>query len=144
MRPPICDGAAAGLVAGAVSGLPSTALALLRGEDPLEAARAAGALVLPRETRTAALLAAAVPVHLAISLGWGAVLARVLPRRRTVPLGAAAGLAIMVLDLGVVGRQRHRIRALRALPQLADHVAFGAGAAFVIERRRAAPIRRVV
>ena len=72
----------AGLVAAVVSGAPSTAIAFARGEDILEGARAAGTLLLPRETRTLPLLAAAVPVHLALSLGWALVLERVLPRAR--------------------------------------------------------------
>ena len=58
------------------------------------------------------LLLAAVPVHLALSLGWALLLARVLPRRHTVAWATAAGLAIAALDLGVVGRRFPRIRAL--------------------------------
>ena len=109
-----------------LSGLPSTAITLARGEDVLEGARAAGAILLPSERRTGVLLAAAAPVHLALSLGWAAALAPVLPRDRRGPVyGAAAGLAIAALDLGVIGR---RIPAIRALPQgrqWADHVAYG-------------------
>ena len=119
------DALHAGLVAAAVSGVPSTTIALARGDDLLEGARAAGALLLPRETRTLALLAAAVPVHLALSLGWAVVLDRALPRGRERVGGVLAGLAIAALDLGVIGR---RIPAIRALPQgrqWADHVAFG-------------------
>ena len=116
------------LVAGAagatLAGLPSTAVTLARGEDVLEGARAAGAIVVPR-ARPAAQLAAAVPVHLALSFGWAAVLAATLPQGREPECGALAGLAIAALDLGVIGR---RIPAIRALPQgrqWADHVAFG-------------------
>jgi hypothetical protein len=76
-------------------------------------------------------------VHLALSLGWGVVLALALPRRRTVPAGAAAGLAIALLDLGVMGRRLPLVRALHTLPQVADHVAFGAVMAAVVARRRA-------
>jgi hypothetical protein len=113
----------AGLLGAAVSGLPSTVVALARGESLLDGARATGAIVLPRETRTPVLLAAAVPVHLGLSLGWAAVIAR-LPRQGAI-FGALAGLAIAGLDLGVIGR---RIPAIRALPQKrqwADHVAYG-------------------
>src|SRR5829696_7425585 len=129
------DGAVAGLVAGTLSGLPSTAIALLRGEDPLEATRAAGALLFPAETRTSRLLAGAVPVHLGLSLGWGVVLDRLLPRRRAVGLGALAGLGIAALDLGSVGRRYPRIRSLRPLPQIVDHIAFGTLAGLVLSRR---------
>ena len=113
----------AGLVGAAVSGVPSTVVTLARGESLLDGARAAGAIVLPREQRTAVLLAAAVPVHLGLSVGWAFALAA-LPRRG-LAAGVAAGLVIAALDLGVIGR---RIPAIRALPQgrqWADHVAYG-------------------
>lgn len=129
------DGLAAGAVAAIPSGLPSTLHALLTGRDPLEATTAAGSILLPREQRTPVLVAAAVPVHLALSLGWGVVLARTL-RRPTLPRGIAAALAIAALDLGVVGRRFPRVRALPLLPQLADHAVYGAVAAAVLQRRR--------
>jgi hypothetical protein len=113
----------AALIGAAASGLPSTLVTLARRESLLDGARAAGAIVLPRETRTPVLLAAAVPVHLGLSLGWAVVIAR-LPRQGAI-FGALAGLVIAALDLGVIGR---RIPAIRALPQgrqWADHVAFG-------------------
>jgi hypothetical protein len=126
----------AGLIAAAVSGLPSTAIALARGDDVLDGARAAGAMLLPRETRTLPLLAAAMPVHLALSLGWAVVLDRVLPPGRERLGGLAGGLAIAALDLGVIGR---RIPAIRALPQprqWADHAAYGLAVGTVLARRR--------
>jgi hypothetical protein len=127
----------AGLVAAVASGAPSTAWTLLRGEDLLDGARAAGAIVLPRERRTPVLLAAAVPVHLGLSVGWAAVLGAVLPRGAEPAGGALAGLAIAALDLGVIGR---RIPAIRGLPQgrqWADHVAFGLAVGLVLRARRA-------
>ena len=98
--------------------------ALVTGRDPLEAAYAAGTVLLPRETRPVRLLAAAVPVHLALSLGWTVALDRAGVRgaRR----GALAGLAVAALDLGVLGLRFPRIRSLPLIPQLADHAAFGA------------------
>jgi hypothetical protein len=112
----------AGLAGALLSGVPSTAVALWRGEDVLDGARAAGRIVLPRETRTPVLLAAAVPVHLGLSLGWAAVLDAI----DAGPLrGLAAGMGIAALDLGVIGR---RIPAIRDLPQprqWADHAAYG-------------------
>jgi hypothetical protein len=128
----------AGLAGAALSGMPSTAVTLLRGEDLLDGAVAAGSIVLPRERRTGVLLAVAVPVHLALSLGWAVVLDRVLPRRREPLLGALAGLAIAAIDLGVIGR---RIPAIRALPQgrqWADHVAYGLAVGIVLHARRRA------
>ena len=127
---------AAGLVAAAVSGVPSTAWTLLRGEDLLESGRAAGAIVLPREDRTPVLLAAAVPVHLGLSVGWALVLGAVLPRRAEPVLGTLAGAAIAALDLGLIGR---RIPAIRALPQgrqWADHLAYGLAVGLVLRARR--------
>jgi hypothetical protein len=126
----------AGLFAAAVSGLPSTAIALARGDDVLEGARAAGALLLPRETRTLPLLAAAVPVHLALSLGWAAVLERALPRGREPAWGIAGGLAIAALDLGVIGRRLAPIRALPQPRQWLDHAAYGLAVGTVLARRR--------
>jgi hypothetical protein len=135
------DGLAAGAVAAVVSGVPSTVWALKAGGDPLEATLAAGSLLLPRETRRSRLVAAAVPVHLALSLSWGVVLARLLPERRTVAAGTAADLAIAALDLWVLGRRFPRVRALPTLPQLADHAAYGATVGAVLGRRRRAIMR---
>jgi hypothetical protein len=106
----------------------------------LDGARAAGAILLPRERRTPVLIAAAVPVHLALSFGWALVLERLLPRGAEPLTGAVAGLGIAALDLVVIGR---RIPAIRALPQgrqWADHVAYGLAVGVVLRlRRRAAP-----
>ena len=124
----------AALVAATASALPSTLIALASGGDPLAATIAAGSIVLPRETRRTRLVAAAVPVHLALSLGWTALLAQTPPRRRPGLAGATWGLAIAALDLGVIGRHFARIRALPLLPQLADHAVFGATAGWALAR----------
>ena len=138
----ISDGLVAGGAGAVLSGAPSTLHALATRADPLEATLAAGTLVLPRERRPLPLLLVALPLHTAISLGWGVVLALALPPRRAVGAGALAGLAIAALDLGVVGRRYPRIRALATWPQVADHVAFGAVVGAVVARRRA-PRREV-
>ncbi len=130
------DGLWAGAAAGVLSAIPSTLHAVLTGGDPLAATRAAGALLLPREQRPTVLALAAVPVHAALSVAWGMALAVALPERRTVAAGAAAGLAVAALDLGVIGRGVPPIRALPVLPQVADHLAFGAVVGAVIARRR--------
>jgi hypothetical protein len=137
-RAPLADALAAGAVAAAVSGAPSTLHALLTGRDPLEASLAAGTLLLRGEQRPARLLPAAAVAHVALSLGWAVVLARVLPRRRAPGAAAAAGLAIATLDLGLVGRRFERIRALPLVPQALDHVAYAVTVAAVLERRRGA------
>lgn len=130
----VADAVVAGSVAAVVSGVPSTAHALLAGHNPLEASLAAGTLLLPHEQRRAPLLAAAMLAHGLLSLGWALVLALLLPR--TIGAAALAGLAIAALDLGVVGRRFPRIRALPLLPQVLDHVAYAATVALVLRARR--------
>jgi hypothetical protein len=135
----------AGFAGAALSGIPSTVHALVTRRDVLAGARAAGAMLLPRERRTARLVAAAVPVHLALSLGWAAVLAPLLPRGAEVPTGVAGALAIAALDLELIARRRFpAVRALPQAPQWADHVAFGAAVGAVLAwRRPAGPPRPV-
>jgi hypothetical protein len=130
---PTRDAFAAGAWAAVLSGVPSTAHALARRRDVLEATRAAGSLLLPRETRTLPLVAAAVPVHVALSLGWALALERL--GVRGAGRGAAAGLVIAAVDLGAVGRRFPRIRALPLAPQLADHVLYGTIVGTVLARR---------
>ena len=123
----------AGLAGAVLSGAPSTTYALAARESLLEGALAAGTILLPRERRTAPLLASATVAHLALSLGWAAVLARVLPRGRRRRWAPAAGLAIAALDLGVVGRRIPAIRALAPGPQVADHVAYAVAVAVALD-----------
>jgi hypothetical protein len=118
--------------AAVLSGAPSTLHALATGRDPLAATAAAGSILLPHETSRIRLVAAAVPVHVAVSLGWTLALDRA--GVRTARVGALAGLAIAALDLGVAGRCFPRVRALPLLPQLADHALIGAIAARLLQR----------
>jgi hypothetical protein len=129
------DGLVAGAVAAVVSGAPSTLHAFATRSDPLEATLAAGTLLAPRERRPLPLLLAATVAHLTLSFGWALLLAAILPRRRTVTYATLAGLAIAALDLGVVGRRYPRIRALPVLPQVLDHVAYGATVGAVLRLR---------
>jgi hypothetical protein len=119
-----------------LSGIPSTVIAVARGDDPLEATLAAGSILVPDERHKPLRLAAAVPVHAALSVGWGVVLSALLPRRATIAWGAVAGLGIAALDLGVIGPRFARINALPLGPQIADHVAYGAVVGAVLHRRR--------
>ena len=73
-------------------------------------------------------------IHLGISVICAEALARTLPRRHPVAWGAAAGLIIGVVNIGLIGRRFAAIRALGFIPQLADNVAFGAVFAFVVDR----------
>jgi hypothetical protein len=130
----VIEGTAA---AALLSALPSTLISLRRHRsvlgatgDLLDATRAAGTLLPPGRPG----LAAGTVVHFAISAGCGALLARTLPQRCSVICGAAAGLAIGVVNLVVIGRRFPRIRALPLAPQLADNVAFGIVFALVTDR----------
>jgi hypothetical protein len=127
---------AAGCAGALLSGVPSTAVTLLKHESLLGGATAAGTILLRDERRTLPLLAAAVPVHLALSFGWAAILTAVLPRRATVPAAVAGGLAIAALDLEVIGRAFPAIRALPQGRQWADHAAYGLAVGVVVRRRR--------
>lgn len=110
----------AATVAGTVSGAPSTVHAVLTGRSPLAAARAAGALLgKPSLVRGAI-------AHVAITVWWVSVLAAVLPRGRELPGAVVAAVGIHGLDLGVIGRRIGPIAELPQLPQLLDHLAFGA------------------
>ncbi len=129
------DGVVAGAIAGAISGAPSTLWALATGRDPLESVRAAGSILVPN-AGPLRLVAAAAATHAGLSLGWGVVLSALLPRRRPVLLGALAGAVIAILDLGIVGRHIPRVRALPSVPQVADHLLYGATVGVVLERRR--------
>ena len=102
----------------------------------LEAGRAAGAMLLPHERRTAILLAAAVPVHLAISIGWAAVMATALPRGREPAWGIVGGMVIATLDLALIGRRIPSIATLPQGRQWADHAAYGLSVGVVLRARR--------
>ncbi len=129
------DALLAGGAASVLAGVPSTLTALATRRSVLEAAAAAGSIVLSRERRTPVLVAAAVPVHLALSLGWAQVIAAVVPRRRPVAGSIACGLAIAALDLMVIGRHLPRIRALSQPSQWLDHLAYGATVGVVLRSR---------
>lgn len=124
-------------VAAILSGVPSTLDALLAGGTiraasvyVRDATRAAGTLLPPGRP---GLIRGAI-VHVGISAACGEVLARTLPRRRSIAYGAVAGLAIGVVNVGLIGRRFPAIRSLALMPQLADHVAFGTLFAAVADR----------
>ncbi|WIX82460.1 hypothetical protein QRX50_17675 [Amycolatopsis carbonis] len=116
------------------SGLPSTLHAVITRGDPLAATRAAGTLV---PAGKAGLVRGAL-VHGLVSAGWTAALAYVDRRRPlSVAEGVAAGAAIAVLDLEIVGRRNAAIRALPRGAQWLDHLAFGALTAVALRAARA-------
>jgi uncharacterized protein YndB with AHSA1/START domain len=133
----VVDAVVAGLVAGALSGLPSTAVAVVRRRRVLEATRAAGSLLgsnsVPR----------GVVAHGAVSIGWALLLSALWPRRASpaaaLALGAGVGAAIAAVDLGVVAPRRFpAIAALARAPQVTDHVLFGVVVAAVLVGRTGA------
>jgi hypothetical protein len=73
-------------------------------------------------------------LHVGISVLCGEGLARTVPESKSVIWGAGAGLAIGVINVGVIGRRYPAIAGLPLVPQLADNVAFGALFAFVVDR----------
>lgn len=121
------------LTAAAFSGVPSMSVSVVRRDDVLESTRVIGRVVTRADDDRAALLVGVV-AHVAISLGWTAVVRALVPREQTTLdqrafRGALLGAAIAVLDVCLIGRHMPEIRDLDALPQVADHLAFGALAA---------------
>jgi hypothetical protein len=114
----------AALLAGGLSGVPSTVHALGTGRSPLAAARAAGEL-LGRPG-----LARGVVAHALVTLWWTGVLAALVPRRAgagaAALCGALGGAGIAALDLTIARRRFPAIAALPIGAQVADHVVFGA------------------
>jgi hypothetical protein len=126
------------VLAAALSGGPSTLAAFVKGRSLRSAAvyvydatRAVGTLVPPGRPG----FGRGVVVHLAISMLCGEALARTLPRDHCAEWGAAAGLAIGVVNVGVIGRSFPAIRGLPLVPQLADNMMFGTVFAVMLERR---------
>lgn len=135
------DVVVAGAVGSLVGGVPSTVHALLTGGSVAEATLAAGTVIFRNERRPAVLVPAAAALHLALSLGWAAAVATVLPQRRMGVISVLAascviGAGIAVVDLGIVGRRYPRVRALPVFPQVADHIAYAAGVCFTLQNTR--------
>ncbi|AEK44546.1 hypothetical protein AMES_5837 [Amycolatopsis mediterranei S699] len=116
-----------------VSGIPSTAHALLTGRDVLAATRAAGTLLPGRRTRPG--VAAGLIAHVVVSAAWTGVLAAIARHHRLrAGGGAIAGLAIAALDLGIAARAYPAVRALPRGPQILDHLVFGAVTGALLDR----------
>jgi len=116
------------LLAATLSGLPSTLYAFVKQRSlrsaavsAYDATRAAGTLLPPGRPG----FGRGVVAHLAISMLCAETLARTLPRDHRAEWGAAAGLAIGVVNVGVIGKSFPAISDLPLVPQLADNVMFG-------------------
>lgn len=129
----------AGLTAAVLSGAPSTLVALRKGEDILASTEAVGAVLLRGPRHGWARVAAGAAVHVLISLLWARVLQRVLRhksgRAETAAAGAVCGLGIALVDIGGIARFLPPIRALPRGPVVADHLAYGAIAGWVLGPR---------
>lgn len=103
----------------------------------LEPTLAAGAMLLPGETETAKLVAAAAVVHPLVSAFWALLLWRLLPKRATLEWALLAALLIGLLDLRLIAPAFFpRVAALDFWPQLADHFMWGAAYAIALDWRR--------
>jgi hypothetical protein len=115
------------LAATVFSGAPSTLYAFVSGADPLEATRAAGAMIAPAGAGTPTLVAAAALVHPAVSLFWAAVFSALLPRRHAALWAVAGSVVVALLDLRLIAPPFFpAVAALPLWPQFADHVMWGA------------------
>ncbi len=130
------DGLAAGATAWLVSELPSALHHRRAGRPWWSTDAAAATLLLPATDPVRRRRLAGTALRILVALNWGVVLSRWLDPRHPVLHGAGAGVALGLFQYGLVGRRRPLIRALPAVPQLLDQVAFGAAAGAVLARRR--------
>jgi hypothetical protein len=108
------------------SGAPSTLLALATGGDPLEATRAAGAMLVSLDSALPMLLAAAGVAHLTVSSFWALVFGSILPRRHALVWSVLGSAAVAFLDLRVIAPAFFpSVAALAFWPQFADHLMWG-------------------
>jgi hypothetical protein len=119
------------------SGLPSTLYALLTGDDPTQATRAAGAMLLRAEEASfGKLFLAAAVVHASVSLFWAWLLWLALPLRHATPWALLASAAIAVLDLRMIAPAFFpEVAALAFWPQFADHLMWGACVGLILQYR---------
>jgi hypothetical protein len=135
-RGSLLDWLIAGSVATALSGIPSTLYSALTGADIAEPTRAAGAMLIAPNSSDPQLLIAAAVVHIAVSFFWSGILIVVLPRVFIAPACVLAALLIGVLDLRVIAPHLYpEVARLPFLPQMADHLMWGACLGLVLRRR---------
>jgi hypothetical protein len=127
---------AAGWTATLVGGTPSTLYAFATGADPMEATRAAGAMLIPASSGTVELVLAAALVHVSVSFFWAAILVRILPRRHIMMWASAAAALIGLVDLRLIAPVFFpEVAGLPLAPQMADHLMWGASLGWVLARR---------
>jgi hypothetical protein len=120
------------LLATLLSGIPSTLYAILTNGDPMEATRAAGAMI-----GLSGSIAAAAVVHASVSVFWSVVLWLALPDRHLTWWALLASVAIALIDLRVIAPAFFpEVAALAFWPQFADHLMWGACVALAFRARR--------
>ena len=132
----LLDWLIAGSVATVLSGIPSTLYSVLTGADVAEPTRAAGAMLIAANSSDPQLFIAAAVVHIAVSFFWAGVLIFVLPRTFAVTGCVLAALLIGLLDLRVIAPYFYpEVARLPFLPQMADHLMWGACLGLILRRR---------
>ena len=128
------------LAATLFSGAPSTLYTLATGSDPLEATRAAGAMLVHPASALPVLVATATAVHFTVSLFWALVFGWALPRRGVVVWSVLGSAAVAVLDLRVIAPAFFpSLAALAFWPQFADHLMWGACFGLALQLCRSRP-----
>ena len=130
----------AGGLAGLVGVIPSTVYLLVTGGDVFASVNALAAMVAGNELPVLRGVAVAAAVHFALSFFWASVLVAFLPRRAPVFGALVASTIITFLDLKVIAPHYFaEAAALAFIPQLADHLAWGATVGAVLRVRRKSP-----
>ena len=133
----------AGGLAGLLGGIPSTVYLLLTGGDLLAAVNALAAMATANELPVLYRIAVAGGVHFAVSFFWASVLVALLPRRAPILGALVASALIALLDLKLIApRFFPEAAALAFMPQLADHLAWGATIGAVLRVRRGRRVAR--
>jgi hypothetical protein len=134
------DTVAAALIAGFLSGLPTTQWRLVRGEEEFwgwgAAAAVAGQLVDSWGLVEAFRVPAIAIVQSGMSLLWAGVLCRLLPRRCTLIVGLGSAFLIYQLDMLAVRLILGEIPETLLPSQLVEHLLFGGLVGAVVGWRR--------
>ena len=130
----------AGGLAGVVSGIPSTVYLLLTGGDLFASVNALVAMVTTDELPMLYRISIAAAVHFAVSFWWASVLVVLMPRRAPIVGALIASALIAFLDLKLIApRFFAEAAALAFIPQIADHLAWGAAVGAVLRVRWRTP-----
>lgn len=130
----------AGGIAGVVSGIPSTVYLLLTEGDLFASLNALVAMVTSSELPVLSRICVAAAVHLAVSVFWASVLVLLMPRRAPMIGALIASAVIAFVDLKLIAPSFFaEAAALAFIPQLADHLAWGATVGAVLRMRSGTP-----